>query len=76
MRTWTRTALTLTLAVAALAFSAADAQAYIGPGVGLTAIGTLVAFVGAIFFALVGFIWYPIKRMLALFRNKNAERQS
>jgi hypothetical protein len=40
------------------------AHAYIGPGAGLGAIGTLIAFVGAVLFALVGFVWYPVKRLL------------
>lgn len=40
------------------------AQAYIGPGVGAGAIGTVVAFIGAIFMAIFAVIWYPIKRML------------
>ena len=49
----------------ALAASAPDAAfAYIGPGAGLSAIGTLVALVGAVLLAIVGFVWYPIKRML------------
>lgn len=39
-------------------------HAYIGPGAGLGAIGTLIAFVGAVLFALVGFVWYPVKRLL------------
>ncbi|MEI4486192.1 hypothetical protein V8J36_08305 [Frigidibacter sp. MR17.14] len=40
------------------------AQAYVGPGAGLTAIGTVLALIGAVFFALVGFVWYPVKRLL------------
>lgn len=40
------------------------AQAYIGPGVGAGAIGTVVAFVGAVFMAIFAIIWYPIKRLL------------
>jgi hypothetical protein len=47
-----------------------DADAYIGPGVGITAIGTLLAFVGAIIFAIVGFLWYPIKRLLVAIRQR------
>lgn len=39
------------------------ASAYVGPGAGLTAIGTVFALVGALFLALVGFVWYPLKRM-------------
>ncbi len=38
--------------------------AYIGPGAGISAIGTLIAVVGAILLAIVGFVWYPVKRML------------
>lgn len=40
------------------------AHAYIGPGAGLSAIGTLVALVGAVLLAIVGFVWYPLKRLL------------
>lgn len=42
------------------------AAAYIGPGAGLSAIGTVVALLGAVSLAVVGFVWYPIKRL----RNK------
>ncbi len=37
--------------------------AYIGPGAGLSAIGTVVALVGAILLAIIGFVWYPVKRL-------------
>ena len=40
------------------------ALAYIGPGAGLSAIGTLLGLVGAILLAIVGFVWYPVKRLL------------
>lgn len=40
------------------------AFAYIGPGAGLSAIGTIFAFVGSILLLLVGFLWYPAKRLL------------
>jgi hypothetical protein len=40
------------------------AAAYIGPGAGLSAIGSLVALVGAFFLLLAGFVWYPVKRLL------------
>lgn len=75
MSTSMRMGLILTMAVAGLILSPVDAHAYIGPGVGLTAIGTVLAFLGAIVFAIVGFVWYPIKRLLAMFRSKNASRQ-
>jgi hypothetical protein len=43
---------------------ALPAYAYIGPGAGLTAIGTVIALLGGIFLAIVGFVWYPIKRVM------------
>ena len=53
----------LSLAVI-FSFSANSASAYIGPGAGLSAIGACFAFFAAIIAALLGFIWYPIKRLL------------
>jgi hypothetical protein len=52
-----------------------DAYAYIGPGAGMTAIGTVVAFLGAILFAIVGFIWYPIKRLIRMVKQRGAAQQ-
>jgi hypothetical protein len=45
-------------------FVAEPAYAYIGPGAGLTAIGTVIALLGGILLAIVGFVWYPIKRVM------------
>jgi uncharacterized membrane protein len=47
----------------------APAEAYIGPGAGLSVFGTVVAFLGAVLFAIVGFVWYPIKRLLGWIRR-------
>lgn len=46
------------------------ALAYIGPGAGLSAIGALVAAIGAVVLLVVGFVWYPVKRLL---RNRKAK---
>ncbi len=57
----------LTSCLAALFFGIAlpsSALAYIGPGAGLSAIGTFLAVVGAFLLLIVGFIWYPVKRLL------------
>jgi hypothetical protein len=54
----------MTPLVAVAVFAPATAQAYVGPGAGLTAIGTVLALIAALIFALVGFIWYPVKRLL------------
>ncbi len=49
-----------------------SAIAYIGPGAGLSAIGTVVAVIGAFLLLIVGFIWYPMKRVLRVRKeNKN-----
>jgi hypothetical protein len=40
------------------------AYAYVGPGAGLTVIGTLLAIFSAVGLAILGFIWYPVKRLL------------
>lgn len=49
------------------------AWAYVGPGAGLSAIGTFFALLAAVFLAIVGFVWYPVKRMLKKRRNKNKD---
>ena len=45
-------------------------HAYIGPGAGIAAIGTVLALIGGILLAIVAFIWYPVKRLLAKVREK------
>jgi hypothetical protein len=60
--------------VVAVLGSPRDAQAYIGPGVGISAIGTLLAFVGAIVFAIIGFLWYPMKRLLVAVKARSGNR--
>lgn len=39
------------------------AYAYVGPGAGLSAIGSLLALGLALLVAFIGFIWYPLKRL-------------
>jgi len=46
---------------------------YVGPGTGLTAIGAALALLACIFLMIVGFIWYPIKRLLRLFSKPKDE---
>lgn len=47
------------------------ALAYIGPGTGLTAIGSFLALIVGIIVAILGFLWYPFKRLLG--RKKTQE---
>jgi putative Mn2+ efflux pump MntP len=41
----------------------ASAAAYVGPGAGITLIGSLIAVIASVLLALVGFVWYPLKRL-------------
>ena len=59
--------------VLALALTPSLAQAYIGPGAGVSAIGAAMALLAAVFFAIVGFLWYPVKRLIRAFRRKPAD---
>jgi hypothetical protein len=61
---------TTALAVLALVGLASPAAAYIGPGAGLGAIGAVIALFAAIALAVVGFVWYPIKRLVAAGRTR------
>src|SRR5262245_60301847 len=61
--------------IACVALAAAPAHAYVGPGAGLSAIGIVVGLLAAIFFGIVGFVWYPIKRLLRLRRERSGEPQ-
>lgn len=61
--------ITLPLAFVSMLLHPTLTQAYIGPGAGLGAIGTAIAFLIAILLLIVGFIWYPIKRFL---RHRNS----
>lgn len=59
------------LAAIALTTIAAPASAYIGPGAGLSALGSLLALLAAILLGIIGFVWYPIRRLLK--RKPNTE---
>ncbi|MBG0788583.1 MAG: hypothetical protein H0S79_26135 [Anaerolineaceae bacterium] len=46
--------------------------AYIGPGIGLSAIGAIIAVVAGVAGTIFGLLWYPIKR---LFGKKNPSQE-
>ena len=52
------------LLTAGLLLASAEAQAYIGPGAGLSAVGAVIAVAAAMILAVVGFVWYPVKRLM------------
>lgn len=61
-------ALAATLAAALCSFPV-SAYAYLGPGAGISAVGSILAVIFALIAAIVGFVWYPVKR---IFRKKQA----
>lgn len=62
--------LALTLAIVTIALAPSAALAYVGPGAGLSALGSLFSLLAAVGLAIVGFIWYPIRRLLRRFSSK------
>ncbi len=50
------------------------AHAYIGPGAGVSAIGSLLALCATVVVAILGFLWFPIKRLMKKRKASLAER--
>lgn len=46
------------------------AVAYIGPGAGIGAVGSLIAVAGAGVLTVVGLVWYPVRRLLRFRRSR------
>jgi hypothetical protein len=65
--------LSLFLIATGLALFTHPAAAYIGPGAGIGALGTAAALIGAFLLLIVGFVWYPVKRLLN--RRKGGQPQ-
>ena len=59
----------LILMTAAAAIVPSLAFAYVGPGAGLSALGSLVSLLAAAGLAILGFVWYPIRRLLRRIRG-------
>ena len=62
-----------TTAIAVLTV-ALPVAAYVGPGAGLSALGSLLALLAAVVVAIAGFLWYPIKRLLG--KRRATEKQA
>jgi hypothetical protein len=62
--TWTRAVHALVAGLALAIVMVNPAAAYVGPGAGLTAVGAILAVIATLFLAVVGFVWYPVKRLL------------
>ncbi len=57
----------------ALMFGSEPALAYIGPGVGTGIIATVIGVLSALTLAVVGIVYFPIKRLL---RSRRAKRSA
>jgi hypothetical protein len=58
------------LTLACLVTLADPAFAYMGPGLGLSAIAMMLSVFGSVTFAFLAIVWYPIKRLYRrLFRR-------
>ncbi len=54
----------VTFVLALILGQPATSFAYVGPGAGLSIIGSLLAFFAAIVVGIFGFLWFPIRRIL------------
>jgi high-affinity Fe2+/Pb2+ permease len=52
------------------------ADAYIGPGIGIGAIGTVFGVLFSMFAAFLGVLWYPFKSALKKFRREKEKNNS
>lgn len=50
------------------------AWAYMGPGAGLAAIGSLLVVAAAFLLMIVGFVWYPLQRLLRALKKRRQAR--
>jgi hypothetical protein len=50
------------------------AFAYVGPGLGMSAFASAFSLLGAVLLGIVGFIWYPIKRLIRVLRRSRPDR--
>jgi hypothetical protein len=57
-------------ALVGMALLPSPVYAYMGPGVGLSAIGALLSLVAAGVVSLLGFIWFPIKRAIWMLKSR------
>lgn len=58
--------------VLTLAGAPTPLHAYGGPGSIISGIGAFIAVLAALFAAIVGFLWYPLKRLIRAIRGTDA----
>lgn len=60
----------------AIGLAPQPAMAYIGPGTGLSAIGAFLAIIVAIIIAILGFLWYPLRRLIRHLKKVRKDGES
>ena len=65
----------LNLIILFFLFMNTSSYAYLGPGIGGGAIAATIGIVVAILAALIGLIWFPIKRLLKKRKEKKENNQ-
>jgi hypothetical protein len=53
-----------------------NAAAYVGPGLGLGAIGAFIGVVVTVILAIMGLFWYPLKRLYRSMRSMLTRNES
>jgi len=48
---------------------------YLGPGAAVSSLGAFVALVGGIVVAILGFLWYPIRRLMRRLRKPSEQEE-
>jgi hypothetical protein len=71
-----RRAVAFCLATIYFAIIPASALAYVGPGAGLSIIGSVLALFAAIIVAIFGFLFFPIRRMMRKRKQRAALKAS
>jgi hypothetical protein len=62
--------------IATLLLMPQEGWAYVGPGTGLSAIGSILAFLGTIVLIIIGFFWYPVKRLIKSIKKRTTQNKS
>lgn len=68
--------LTFLIISISLMTAAGEAHAYIGPGLGLGALGVVLGFLLSIVLAILALVWYPAKRLLRRLKPRASANQS
>jgi O-antigen/teichoic acid export membrane protein len=63
------------LILSSLLICSSEVHAYVGPGVGLGAIGVFLGTVVGILLAIIGIFWYPFKRLIKKFKSRKQPKQ-